>query len=117
MESALKGIGEELRVRLGELRANGKLLEAQRLEQRTGYDVEMLETMGFCTGIENYSMHLDGRKPGEPPYTLLDYFGGKDFLTIIDESHVTVPQIRVMSFKMMPVIFAFLLPWMKRRSF
>ena len=96
VESALKGISEELRVRLGELRANGKLLEAQRLEQRTGYDVEMLETMGFCTGIENYSMHLDGRKPGEPPYTLLDYFGGKGFLTIIDESHVTVPQIRGM---------------------
>ena len=96
VESALKGISEELRVRLGELRANGKLLEAQRLEQRTGYDVEMLGTMGFCTGIENYSMHLDGRKPGEPPYTLLDYFGGKGFLTIIDESHVTVPQIRGM---------------------
>ena len=96
VESALKGISEELRLRLEELRSSGKLLEAQRLEQRTGYDLEMLETMGFCTGIENYSMHLDARKPGEPPYTLLDYFGGKDFLTIIDESHVTVPQIRGM---------------------
>ena len=96
VEAALKGIHEELFVRLNELKDAGKLLEAQRLEQRTGYDVEMLETMGFCTGIENYSMHLDGRKPGEPPYTLLDYFGGKDFLTIIDESHVTVPQVRGM---------------------
>ncbi len=96
VEHALKGIDVELRNRLQELRDDGKLLEAQRLEQRTGFDVEMLETMGFCTGIENYSMHLDGRKPGEPPYTLLDYFGGKGFLTIIDESHVTVPQIRGM---------------------
>ena len=96
VEHALKGIDAELRGRLQELRDGGKLLEAQRLEQRTGFDVEMLETMGFCTGIENYSMHLDGRKPGEPPYTLLDYFGGKGFLTIIDESHVTVPQIRGM---------------------
>ena len=96
VERALKGIQDELRVRLQELKDNGKLLEAQRLEQRTGYDLEMLETMNFCTGIENYSMHLDGRKPGEPPYTLLDYFGGKDFLTIVDESHVTVPQVRGM---------------------
>ena len=96
VKAALAGIHEELLRRLQELRTDGKLLEAQRLEQRTSYDVEMLETMGFCTGIENYSMHMDGRKPGEPPYTLLDYFGGKDFLTIIDESHVTVPQIRGM---------------------
>ncbi len=96
VEKAIGGIQTELQKRLQELRDGGKLLEAQRLEQRTGYDVEMLETMSFCTGIENYSMHLDGRKPGEPPYTLLDYFGGKGFLTIIDESHVTVPQIRGM---------------------
>ena len=80
---------------MGELKANDKLLEAQRLEQRTSYDLEMLETMGFTTGIENYSRHLDGRKPGEPPFTLIDYFP-KDMLCIIDESHVTVPQIRGM---------------------
>ena len=73
----------------------GKLLEAQRLEMRVNYDLEMLETMGFCSGIENYSRHLDGREPGEPPYTLIDYFPD-DFLCIIDESHVTVPQIRGM---------------------
>ena len=96
VEKALVSISEELRGRLAELKADGKLLEAQRLEQRTTYDLEMLETMGFCTGIENYSRHLDGRKPGEPPYTLLDYFGGQGFLTIIDESHVTVPQVRGM---------------------
>lgn len=96
VEKALVSISDELRQRLGELKENGKLLEAQRLEQRTSYDLEMLETMGFCTGIENYSRHLDGREPGEPPYTLLDYFGRHDFLTIIDESHVTVPQIRGM---------------------
>ena len=76
-------------------RRTGKLLEAQRLEMRTNYDLEMLETMGFCSGIENYSRHLDGRKPGEPPNTLIDYFPD-DFLCIIDESHVTVPQIRGM---------------------
>ena len=93
--AALKSIEEELEVRLSELKANDKLLEAQRLEQRTSYDLEMLETMGFTTGIENYSRHLDGRKPGEPPFTLIDYFP-KDMLCIIDESHVTVPQIRGM---------------------
>ncbi len=93
--AALKSIEEELEVRVGELKANDKLLEAQRLEQRTSYDLEMLETMGFTTGIENYSRHLDGRKPGEPPFTLIDYFP-KDMLCIIDESHVTVPQIRGM---------------------
>src|SRR5690606_31685367 len=70
----------------------GKLLEAQRLEQRTRYDLEMMQTMGFCNGIENYARHLTGRKPGEPPYTLLDFFP-EDFFCIIDESHVTVPQI------------------------
>lgn len=93
--AALKSIEEELEVRVGELKANDKLLEAQRLEQRTSYDLEMLETMGFTTGIENYSRHLDGREPGEPPFTLIDYFP-KDMLCIIDESHVTVPQIRGM---------------------
>ncbi len=92
---ALDGIREELRVRLGELKANGKVLEAQRLEMRTSYDLEMLETMGYCNGVENYSRHLDGRKPGEPPHTLIDYFG-KDFLCIIDESHVTIPQLHGM---------------------
>ncbi len=95
IHEALDSIREELRERLAELKAQGKLLEAQRLEMRTSYDLEMLETMGFCSGIENYSRHLDGRKPGEPPHTLIDYFP-KDFLCIIDESHVTVPQLRGM---------------------
>jgi excinuclease ABC subunit B len=95
IEHALGTIREELAQRLGEFRAAGRLLEAQRLEMRTNYDLEMLETMGFCSGIENYSRHLDGRAPGEPPYTLIDYFPD-DFLCIIDESHVTVPQIRGM---------------------
>ncbi|MDI6692724.1 MAG: excinuclease ABC subunit UvrB [Anaerosomatales bacterium] len=95
IQEALDSIREELRERLAELKAQGKLLEAQRLEMRTSYDLEMLETMGFCSGIENYSRHLDGRKPGEPPHTLIDYFP-KDFLCIIDESHVTVPQLHGM---------------------
>lgn len=95
MTKALATIREELRDRIVEFNEEGKLLEAQRLEQRTNYDLEMLETMGFCSGIENYSRHLDGRNPGEPPYTLIDYFPN-DFLCIIDESHVTVPQIRGM---------------------
>ena len=93
--AALKTIEEELEARVAELKASDKLLEAQRLQQRTDYDLEMLETMGFTNGIENYSRHLDGRKPGEPPFTLIDYFP-KDMLCIIDESHVTVPQIRGM---------------------
>ncbi|KAF0207003.1 MAG: excinuclease ABC subunit UvrB [Actinomycetota bacterium] len=92
---ALDTIREELRIRLGELKAAGKVLEAQRLEMRTSYDLEMLETMGYCNGVENYSRHLDGRNPGEPPHTLIDYFG-KDFLCIIDESHVTIPQLHGM---------------------
>lgn len=95
MNKALGTIRDELRDRLQQFNEEGKLLEAQRLEMRTNYDLEMLETMGFCSGIENYSRHLDGRQPGEPPYTLIDYFP-KDFLCIIDESHVTVPQIRGM---------------------
>ena len=95
MDRAIRTIQEELAERLRQFKEAGKLLEAQRLEMRVNYDLEMLETMGFCSGIENYSRHLDGREPGEPAYTLLDYFP-KDFLCIIDESHVTVPQIRGM---------------------
>ncbi|HHX94500.1 MAG TPA: excinuclease ABC subunit UvrB, partial [Clostridia bacterium] len=92
LKAAMAGIEAELEERLKELQEQGKLLEAQRLEQRTRYDLEMMQEMGFCQGIENYSRHLDGREPGQPPYTLLDYFP-KDFIVFIDESHVTVPQI------------------------
>lgn len=92
LQKALTAIEEELEDRLTILKAQNKLVEAQRLEQRTRYDMEMLKEMGYCPGIENYSMHLSGRKWGETPYTLLKYFP-KDYLTIIDESHVTVPQI------------------------
>ncbi len=92
---ALATISDELEQRVAELKAADKLLEAQRLSQRTAYDLEMLENMGFCSGIENYSRHLDGRAPGEAPFTLIDYFP-EDMLCIIDESHVTVPQIRGM---------------------
>lgn len=95
MDIALLKINTELDERLSELNATGKLLEAQRLEQRTRFDIEMLQEMGYCPGIENYSMHLSGRKWGEKPYSLLKYFPD-DYLTIIDESHVTVPQIRGM---------------------
>lgn len=95
MDIALKGIENELGHRLKQLRDDNKLLEAQRLEQRTHYDIEMLREMGYTSGIENYSRHMDGRKPGEPPYTLLDFFP-KDFLIMVDESHVTMPQIRGM---------------------
>lgn len=95
LKPALAAIEEELDHRLKELKGVGKDLEAQRLEQRTRYDLEMLQEVGFCSGIENYSRHFTGRKPGEPPYTLLDYFP-EDFLTIIDESHVSVPQVRGM---------------------
>jgi len=95
MRRALASIEAELEQRLKELRDQGKLLEAQRLEQRTRYDMEMMQEIGYCQGIENYSRHLDGRQPGEPPYTLLDYFPD-DFLLIIDESHVSIPQIRGM---------------------
>jgi excinuclease ABC subunit B len=92
LRKALNAIEEELEDRITILKAQNKLVEAQRLEQRTRYDMEMLREMGYCPGIENYSMHLSGRKWGETPYTLLKYFP-KDYLTIIDESHVTVPQI------------------------
>jgi excinuclease ABC subunit B len=95
MRLAIENIEKELEERLRELREQGKLLEAQRLEQRTRYDLEMMREMGFCSGIENYSRHLALRPPGSTPYTLLDYFPD-DFLIIIDESHVTLPQIRGM---------------------
>lgn len=92
IERAIVSIEKELEERLEELRSQEKLLEAQRLEQRTKYDIEMLREMGFCQGIENYSRHLSGRAPGSKPYTLIDYFP-EDFLIIVDESHVTIPQI------------------------
>jgi excinuclease ABC subunit B len=95
MERAIAGIETELASRLAELERSGKLLEAQRLRMRTTYDVEMLRQIGSCSGIENYSLHIDGRAPGSPPNTLLDYFP-EDFLLVIDESHVTVPQIGAM---------------------
>ncbi|MBO6209482.1 MAG: excinuclease ABC subunit UvrB, partial [Schwartzia sp.] len=95
MEIAMGTIREELKEQLDFLRGNGKLLEAQRLEQRTNYDLEMMQEMGYCSGIENYSRHLTHRKAGEAPYTLLDYFP-EDFLIVMDESHVTMPQLRAM---------------------
>ncbi|AYX89182.1 excinuclease ABC subunit B [Staphylococcus cohnii] len=95
MKSAIQRIENELEERLSELRSENKLLEAQRLEQRTNYDLEMMREMGFCSGIENYSVHLTLRPMGSTPYTLLDYFGD-DWLVMIDESHVTLPQIRGM---------------------
>jgi excinuclease ABC subunit B len=95
LKQALAGIERELEERLGVLRGDGKLLEAQRLESRTRYDLEMLREAGYCAGIENYSMHLGGRQPGSTPWTLIDYFP-KDFLIFIDESHITLPQIRGM---------------------
>ncbi len=95
MRRAIESIREELRERLGFYDKEGRFLEKQRLEQRTLYDLEMMEQMGFCSGIENYSRHLSGRKPGEPPPTLIDYFP-EDFLLVLDESHQTVPQIQAM---------------------
>ena len=92
MERAIAGIEAELEQRLAELEKQGKLLESQRLRMRTTYDLEMMRQVGSCSGIENYSRHIDGRGPGTPPHTLLDYFP-EDFLLVIDESHVTVPQI------------------------
>ena len=92
---AVTTIKAELKERLEELRENNQLLEAQRLEQRTNYDIEMLLEMGYCNGIENYSRHMDGRKPGEAPYTLLDFFP-EDALYVVDESHITMSQIRAM---------------------
>jgi excinuclease ABC subunit B len=120
LQSALAGIRAELRERLEVLRAEGKLLEAQRLKQRTDYDLEMLGAIGSCPGVENYSRHLSGRQPGERPGCLLDYFprqadGSPDFLLVVDESHVTVPQIGGMyegdrSRKQVLVDFGFRLP-------
>lgn len=95
MKSALKEIQSELAARLTQLRQHGKLLEAQRLEQRVNYDMEMMRELGYCSGIENYSRHLTQRKPGERPYTLMDFFPD-DYLLFIDESHATIPQIRAM---------------------
>lgn len=95
LEQALASIEEELEARLTELKGQGKLLEAQRLEQRTRYDIEMIREIGYCPGIENYSRHLQRRPPGSPPWTLLDYFP-PDFLLVVDESHMSVPQIRGM---------------------
>ncbi len=95
VHDAVASIREELDLRVMTLRGQGKLLEAQRLLARTKYDLEMILEVGYCSGIENYSRHLDGRKPGEKPYTLIDYFP-KDFLLVIDESHVTIPQIKAM---------------------
>lgn len=114
MEHAIASIQCELDERLKVLRAENKLLEAQRLEQRTNYDIEMMREMGYTSGIENYSRHMDGRKEGEPPYTLLDFFPD-DFLIVIDESHVTMPQVRGMyngdrARKQMLVDYGFRLP-------
>ena len=95
LKEAIKRIKDELEDRLKELRENNKLLEAERLEQRTNYDIEMLTETGFCSGVENYSRHLSGRKEGETPTTLMDFFK-KDYLLVIDESHVTLPQVRAM---------------------
>ena len=91
-------IKTDLAIRVEELKKQGKILEAHRINQRTNYDLEMIQELGFVNGIENYSRYFDGRKPGQPPYTLLNYFKqcNDDFLTIIDESHITVPQIRGM---------------------
>lgn len=114
MEHAIASIQSELDARLEVLREENKLLEAQRLEQRTNYDIEMMREMGYTSGIENYSRHMDGRKEGEPPYTLLDFFPD-DFLLVIDESHVTMPQVRGMyngdrARKQMLVDYGFRLP-------
>lgn len=114
IEMAIKSIEKELEERLKELRIQGKFLEAQRLEQRTRFDLEMLREIGYCQGVENYSRHLSGRKPGQRPWTLIDYFPD-DFLMIIDESHVTVPQLMGMyngdrSRKLTLVEYGFRLP-------
>ena len=95
MERAIKTIEEELKERVQYFKDKGKLLEAQRIEERTNFDIEMMKETGFCQGIENYSRHISGREPGSAPYTLFDYFP-KDFLLLIDESHATIPQVRAM---------------------
>ncbi len=113
-EKAIKSIKSELKERLEYFRNVGKLLEAHRLEARTKYDLEMIQTFGYCKGIENYSRHFDGRHPGEPPYSLLDHFP-EDFITVIDESHMTIPQLNGMyngdrARKEMLIDFGFRLP-------
>ncbi len=95
MQIALEGIRKEMEERVKQFEMEGKLLEAQRIKQRTEYDIEMLSEIGFCPGIENYSRHISGREPGSPPFTLMDYFPD-DFLLVVDESHVTLPQVRAM---------------------
>ena len=95
MERSIKEIYDEMTERVAQFESQGKLLEAQRIKQRTEYDIEMLRETGFCKGIENYSRVMSGREPGSPPFTLLDYFP-KDFLLFVDESHVTLPQVRGM---------------------
>ena len=95
MEEHISEIEQDLKIRIEQFESEGRLLEAQRIAQRTRYDIEMMREIGYCQGIENYSRYFDGRKPGDAPYTLLDYFPG-EFLVMIDESHVTVPQIRAM---------------------
>src|SRR5690606_27376943 len=99
LHRATASIEEELRWRLAILRNEGMMLEAQRLEQRTIFDIEMLKEVGYCSGVENYSRHMDGRPPGSRPHCLLDYFQqsyGDDWMMVIDESHVTIPQVRGM---------------------
>ena len=117
MEEAIKNIMEEMEAQVKQFEAEGKLIEAQRIRQRTEYDVEMLREMGYTNGVENYSRHMDGRKEGEPPFTLLDFFP-EDFLIMIDESHMTMGQIKGMyngdrSRKEMLVNYGFRcrLPW------
>ncbi len=95
LERAIQTIEEEKEEQIKYFKENNKLIEAQRIEERTNFDMEMLKETGFCSGIENYSRHISGRKPGSPPYTLLNYFP-KDFLLVVDESHVTIPQVRAM---------------------
>ena len=95
IEHAIKTVNEELEERIKWFKDQGKLLEAQRIEQRTHYDLEMLREIGSCKGIENYSRHINALKPGSRPYTLIDYFP-EDFLVMIDESHVMLPQLRAM---------------------
>ena len=95
MERAIADIEAELKERVAYFKREDKLLEAQRISERTKFDIEMMRETGFCSGIENYSMHLAGLKPGQPPHTLLDYFP-EDFLMIVDESHITIPQVRGM---------------------
>ena len=95
MERAIKTIEQEMEERVRYFKGQNKLIEAQRIQERTNFDIEMMKETGFCQGIENYSRHISGREPGSPPYTLFDYFP-KDFLLLIDESHATIPQVRAM---------------------